>query len=76
MSHADSRCMPSHTISLSMMQFEPGPLMAVEPGESSRSEIVCDNSPAEMDMMLSLIVEPEPIRIDDFRQREPERRAG
>ena len=52
--------MSPQTISLSMMQFDSGPLMTVESDQSTSLDagrVVCDVSPIETDMMLSLIVD-------------------
>lgn len=69
--------MSSQMISLSMMRFEAGPLMTVEAEpDQPRGQVVSDEAPMEMDLMLSLIAEPEPIVLDEYRDRAPERLAG
>jgi hypothetical protein len=71
--------MSPQTTSLSMMQFDSGPLMTVESEQGpslDTGKVVCDVSPVETDMMLSLLIEPASIVLDDYRGHEPERLAG
>jgi hypothetical protein len=65
-----------HTISLSMLQFEADELMSVGPETIEASRVVSDAPPVEMDLMLSLVAEPKPIVLDDYRERETQRLAG
>lgn len=68
--------MPSQTISLSMMSFESDQLMSVDADQGRTAQLVCDAPPREVDLMLSLVSEPESIVLEDYRSNHPSRKAG
>lgn len=59
-----------------MMSFEDGPLMPESAKAATGDFNGHARQPEEVDLMLSMVDQPQSIVLDDYRDRETTRRAG